>query len=220
MAVTALNDTPINDFPQPPPPPPPPKGKDDEAKRIDEQLRLAKERKRELRKQNAMSRLRNVHPSHMYLIGGIVVAGAAFLGVRSLLGFQRDTALALADARAAAVAPVAESGAQVVQGIENPLEQLALTGRARWNIGVQGPNNELKPLRSSIVVADLMEQLDLCSMFVGVNDLAELDVATDPLPGYVPLVESVGGVPCPGATGSTAVQTPADPAPSTSVPGA
>jgi hypothetical protein len=64
-----------------------------------EQYKEAKQRRRQERKQQLRARLSNVDRSYYMAAAGLGVCVLGFLGVRSLLGMQRDTALAIAPQR-------------------------------------------------------------------------------------------------------------------------
>ena len=208
--MTALHDAPTESKSAPPPPPHPGNVSDPKvaAKLARENLRLAKERQRELRKQSLADRVKGVDRSY-YVAGACILgAGLAFMGVRSILGFQRDTALALQSERT----PTSEAPQVVqVQGIENPLEQLPLTYPARWMIGLNS-ENKLVPNRSTDTMAALLKQVDLCGVYIRLGSNAEIELLDSPAAGAQPLVE------CPAT--ATPVETPVDPAPPSSVPGA
>lgn len=180
------------------------------AKLANERLRQAREQRRELRKQSWSGRIKGVDRTYWIAGGCILGAGFAFLGVRQLLAFQRDTTLALAAARTTP----AETAPQVVQvqGIENPLEQLALTYPARWMIGLN-QDNTLVPGRSTDTMVALLERVDLCNVYIRLGDNAQIELLTTPAAGAQPFVQCAG-------TPSTTVETPADPAPPSTVPGA
>ncbi len=203
----------------PPPPPPPPTstdGRKAEERRIDEALRAAKERKRELRKQNWTDRARSLHRTHYIAIGGLVAVGVVGWFGHSFLSFQRDTAMALAQARTVPAA-AGETPAAAPQGMPNPLSQLDVTGRAQWLIKVDDGGN-LLPGRSAIVVAEIMKQVDLCTLFISVDDAAALTVATTPLPGSVPLFSTAAdGTPCAASAATEPTAVPSDPMPTTTV---
>jgi hypothetical protein len=172
-----------------------------------EQYKQAKQRRRQERKQQLRARLSNVDRSYYMAAAGLGVCVLGFLGVRSLLGMQRDTALALADRTATtpAVADTAPAEQVVVQGIPNPLADLKLTGQARWIIGEVG--GELPPARSAAVVTALLDQVELCDVYLGLNDRAAVVVSFEPTPGFSPLIQCKPGI----------VEVPQDLAPPTTV---
>lgn len=179
------------------------------AKLASKEAKEAAQRRREIKRQMWQQRARGLDRSYYLAAAGIVGAGMLFLGARSLLGMQRDTALALSARQSA---PVDEQPQQVVvQGIENPLEQLALTYPARWMIGLDS-NGALVPNRSTDTMAALLQQVDLCGVFIRLGDNAEVELLDAPVAGAQPFVD------CPAATPTT-VETFVDPAPATTVAG-
>lgn len=156
---------------------------------LDRQLRQA-------RRDRWGQRVRSVHRHWWYAAGVIGVMTVGAVGCRSWQQSQRDTALALASI--AAPAPTPTTVAPVVEGVPNPLDGMPLTGPAKWTIGVGADGTKLSPMRSSAVVTALLQQLDLCSMFVGLDERAAIIVSKTPRPGFVPLVN------CPASTTTTA----------------
>lgn len=159
-----------------------------------EQYKQAKQRRRQERKQQLRARLSNVDRSYYKTGAALGACVIVFLGARNIMGFQRDTALALADRTTTAPAVVDTAPAEqvVVQGIPNPLADLKLTGQARWIIGEVG--GELPPARSAAVVTALLDQVELCDVYLGLNDRAAVVVSFEPTPGFSPLVQCNPGI--------------------------
>ena len=207
--MTTINDS----APRNGAPPPPHAGNVSDArlaaKLAAKEAKDAAQRRREVRRQVWKERASGIDRSYYFAAAGVVGVGLLFLGARSLLGMQRDTALALAEKQSS---PVDEAPAPViVQGIENPLEQLGLTYPARWMIGLDS-NGALVPNRSTDTMAALLQQVDLCGVFIRLGDNAEVELLDAPVAGAQPLVD------CP-ATTPTTVETFADPVPTSTVPG-
>lgn len=227
--MTALNDTPVNDFPQPPPPPPPPSGDvvdKPDPRVIREQIRTRQRQLREARLQSTKAKIGRVNRQY-WVYGGVIAALAVgVMGCRSYSQDQRDTALALAqlanggsqsDATAAAIAELSQSlknqgPPTTIDGIPNPLQSLPLSNQAKWNIGAGG-DGVLPPKRSTTVITALLERVDLCNVWVGLNDKANVVVAFEPAPGFTPLLEAGQ---CADTQGQTVVPVPSDPVPTSS----
>lgn len=167
-------------------------------------------RRKELNRQLWSDRLKRVHKSHYIAAGGIVCAGIGFLALKSVLG----TMLSIAEANNNDPAKTEQTPAPVVvQGIENPLEQLGLTYPARWMIGLDS-NEKLVPGRSTDTMVALLQQLDLCGVYIRLGDNAQVELLGAPAAGAQPFVECPTGV----QTTPTTVEVPADPMPTTTVP--
>ena len=202
----------INDVPQPPAPPPPPV---EDAKVLKERLRQDSRKLREARIKTAKEGLGKVNRQY-WAYAGVLVAGA--LGVvacRSYQADQKDTALALAQIANGGRTATAETQAPattIVDGIPNPLQALPLSNQAKWNIGAGG-DGVLPPKRSTTVITALLERVDLCNVWVGLNDKANVVVAFEPAPGFTPLLEAGQ---CADTQGQTVVPVPSDPVPTSS----
>lgn len=198
----------INDVPQPPAPPPPPV---EDARVLKERLRQDSRKLREARIKTAKEGLGKVNRQY-WAYAGVLVAGA--LGVvacRSYQADQKDTALALAQIANGGRAATAETQAPattIVDGIPNPLQALPLSNQAKWNIGAGG-DGVLPPKRSTTVITALLERVDLCNVWVGLNDRANVVVAFEPAPGFTPLLTADQ------CTTPMVVEVPADPVPTT-----
>ncbi len=202
----------IDDFPQPPPPPPPPaNGAQDkpDPRVIRDQIKAQQRQLRDVRVQSTKARLGKVNRQY-WLYGGVVVAAAlGVVGCRSYAQDQRDTAIALAQlANAGRVEQVAEQPPTIVEGIPNPLDALPLSNQAKWNIGAGG-DGDLPPKRSTVVITELLESVDLCNVWVGLNDKANVVVAFEPAPGFSPMLTADQ------CTTPTVVEVPTDPVPTT-----
>lgn len=160
--------------------------------------------------QSTKDKLRKVHPRY-YAYGGVVVA--ATLGVISCRSYQADqarTSMALAQLSVGGrTETTAAPATTIVQGIPNPLDALPLSNQAKWNIGAGG-DGVLPPSRSATVITELLKNVDLCSVWVGLNDKANVVVAFEPTPGFDPLLRSGE---CAGTP--TTVPVPADSVPTT-----
>ena len=202
----------INDVPQPPAPPPPPV---EDARVLKERLRQDSRKLREARIKTAKEGLGKVNRQY-WAYAGVLVAGA--LGVvacRSYQADQKDTALALAQIANGGRTATAETQAPattIVDGIPNPLQALPLSNQAKWNIGAGG-DGVLPPKRSTTVITALLERVDLCNVWVGLNDKANVVVAFEPDPGFTPLLEAGQ---CADTQGQTVVPVPSDPVPTSS----
>ena len=202
----------INDVPQPPAPPPPPV---EDARVLKERLRQDSRKLREARIKTAKEGLGKVNRQY-WAYAGVLVAGA--LGVvacRSYQADQKDTALALAQIANGGRTATAETQAPattIVDGIPNPLQALPLSNQAKWNIGAGG-DGVLPPKRSTTVITALLERVDLCNVWVGLNDKANVVVAFEPAPGFTPLLEAGQ---CEDTQGQTVVPVPSDPVPTSS----
>ncbi len=202
----------INDVPQPPAPPPPPV---EDARVLKERLRQDSRKLREARIKTAKEGLGKVNRQY-WAYAGVLVAGA--LGVvacRSYQADQKDTALALAQIANGGRTATAETQAPattIVDGIPNPLQALPLSNQAKWNIGAGG-DGVLPPKRSTTVITALLERVDLCNVWVGLNDKANVVVAFEPAPGFTPLLEAGQ---CADTQGQTVVPVPSDPVPTSS----
>lgn len=194
-----------------PPPPPPPAPGNVDPRVIRDQIRAQQRQLRDVRVQSTKQRLGRIHPRY-FIYGGVVVAlGLGAVACRSYQADQRDTAIALAQlANAGRTEAPAEQQPVVVEGIPNPLDALPLSNQAKWNIGAGG-DGVLPPARSSVVITELLKSVDLCNVWVGLNDKANVVVAFDPAPGFSPMLTADQCV----ATASTVVEVPADPVPTT-----
>lgn len=100
-----------------------------------------------------------------------------------------------------------------VEGIPpRALQALPLSNQAKWNIGAGG-DGVLPPKRSTTVITALLERVDLCNVWVGLNDKANVVVAFEPAPGFTPLLEAGQ---CADTQGQTVVPVPSDPVPTSS----
>lgn len=210
--MTAHVDTRNGDFPQPPPPPPPPSDELD-TRVIKERLRQNQQMLRERRIKDTKARLGKVNRQY-WLYGGVVAALAVgAIGCRSYQQDQRDTAMALAQLSMAGRAEQQTPATTIVQeGIPNPLAALPLSNQAKWNIGAGG-DGVLPPARSATVITELLKSVDLCNVWVGLNDKANVVVSFEPSPGFDPMLKP--GSCAQDTTATTVVATPTDPVPST-----
>lgn len=200
------------------PPPPPPAPTPDNTRLDDtsakQQIRELKRVQREQRKARTVSTLRNVHPAiYACAAGGVVVLGTVVLGARWWSGqqeFQRDTALALAQARGEQTTATSQPAQQPVSGIENPLDGMQLTPNAVWMIGPTADGSGLLPGRSTFVVRQILESADVCKLFIRLDEQNVPRIGKEPTAGAVPLVD------CSTKTTSSTTKPPAA-APSTTV---
>lgn len=192
-----------------PPPPPPPAPGNVDPRVIRDQIKAQQRQLRDVRVQSTKAKLGKVNRQY-WAYAGVIVAGA--LGVvacRSYQADQRDTAIALAQlANAGRVEQVAEQPPTIVEGIPNPLDALPLSNQAKWNIGAGG-DGVLPPARSSVVISELLKSVDLCNVWVGLNDKANVVVAFEPAPGFSPMLTADQ------CTTPTVVEVPTDPVPTT-----
>ena len=192
-----------------PPPPPPPAPGNVDPRVIRDQINAQRRQLRDARVQSTKAKLGKVNRQY-WAYAGVIVAGA--LGVvacRSYQADQRDTAIALAQlANAGRVEQVAEQPPTNVEGIPNPLDALPLSNQAKWTIGAGG-DGDLPPKRSTVVITELLESVDLCNVWVGLNDKANVVVAFEPAPGFTPLLTADQ------CTTPMVVEVPADPVPTT-----
>lgn len=192
-----------------PPPPPPPAPGNVDPRVIRDQIKAQQRQLRDVRVQSTKAKLGKVNRQY-WAYAGVIVAGA--LGVvacRSYQADQRDTAIALAKlANAGRVEQVAEQPPTTVEGIPNPLDALPLSNQAKWNIGAGG-DGVLPPARSSVVISELLKSVDLCNVWVGLNDKANVVVAFEPAPGFSPMLTADQ------CTTPTVVEVPTDPVPTT-----
>lgn len=210
--MTAHVDTRSGDFPQPPPPPPPPSDALD-TRAIKERLRQDQQMLRERRLKDAKAKLTRVNNRYYAYAGGIVALALGAVACRSYAQDQRDTAMALAQLSVAGRAEQQTPATTIVQeGIPNPLAALPLSNQAKWNIGAGG-DGVLPPKRSTTVITALLERVDLCNVWVGLNDKANVVVAFEPAPGFTPLLEAGQ---CADTQGQTVVPVPSDPVPTSS----
>lgn len=210
-AGATQGDTPGRGSAPPPPPPPPPTQRDGnkaERQRMEQEAKELNRRLKQSKRQDRVDKLRRIDRSYYIAGAGIGVCIVGFLGLKSVL----STMLSIAEANNGNDAPtaVAEPQQVVVQGIENPLEQLPLTQQARWMIGLTS-DGKLVPNRSTQTMAELLAQADLCGVYVRLADDASIELLDSPAGGAVPFAEC--------AATPTTVQVPSDPTPS-SVPGA
>lgn len=195
-----------------PPPPPAPAAGNVDQRVIRDQIKAQQRQLRDQRMQSAKQKLGSVH--RQYWIGAGVVAGLVVgsMAWKSYRSDQRATAIALAQIasgnRPAAEATATTGAPQVIEGIPNPLDQLPLTNQAKWMIGAGG-DGVLPPKRSTTVLVQMLEGVDMCGVYVGLSDKAEILVSFDPRPSFVPLVQG-----CAAEAGTT-VPVPADPVPTT-----
>lgn len=192
-----------------PPPPPPPAPGNVDPRVIRDQIKAQQRQLRDVRVQSTKAKLGKVNRQY-WAYAGVIVAGA--LGVvacRSYQADQRDTAIALAQlANAGRVEQVAEQPPTIVEGIPNPLDALPLSNQAKWNIGAGG-DGVLPPARSSVVISELLKSVDLCNVWVGLNDKANVVVAFEPAPGFSPMLTADQ------CTTPMVVEVPTDPVPTT-----
>lgn len=191
--------------PQIPPPPPPPAL---DAKAAKEQMHALRKMQREARKQRTVQTLRGVHPSVWIGAGvGVVALGTVVLGARWWSGqaeFQRDTALALAAARDTTATSQPQQAP--VSGMQNPLEGMDLTTQAKWLIGPTADGTGLLPGRSTLVVRQILESADACSLFISLDGNNLPRVSKQPGAGAVPLVDCAKPVTSTPTTPTTARQ--------------
>lgn len=210
--MTAHVDTRSGDFPQPPPPPPPPSDALD-TRAIKERLRQDQQMLRERRLKDAKAKLTRVNNRYYAYAGGIVALALGAVACRSYAQDQRDTAMALAQLSVAGRAEQQTPATTIVQeGIPNPLAALPLSNQAKWNIGAGG-DGVLPPARSATVITELLKSVDLCNVWVGLNDKANVVVSFEPSPGFDPMLKP--GSCAQDTTATTVVATPTDPVPST-----
>lgn len=210
--MTAHVDTRNGGFPQPPPPPPPPSDELD-TRVIKERLRQDQQMLRERRLKDAKAKLTRVNNRYYAYAGGIVALALGAVACRSYQQDQRDTAMALAQLSMAGRAEQQTPATTIVQeGIPNPLAALPLSNQAKWNIGAGG-DGVLPPARSATVITELLKSVDLCNVWVGLNDKANVVVSFEPLPGFDPMLKP--GSCAQDTTATTVVATPTDPVPST-----
>lgn len=192
-----------------PPPPPPPAPGNVDPRVIRDQIKAQQRQLRDVRVQSTKAKLGKVNRQY-WLYGGVVVAIAVgVVGCRSYAQDQRDTALALAQlASGGRQQEVAPPSTVITQGIPNPLDALPLSNQAKWNIGAGG-DGVLPPARSSVVISELLKSVDLCNVWVGLNDRANVVVAFEPAPGFTPLLTADQ------CTTPMVVEVPADPVPTT-----
>lgn len=208
------------DYPQPPPPPPPPaNGAHDkpDPRAIRDQIRAQQRQLRDARVRDAKEKMGKVNRRYYGYAGLLVAASLGAVACNSYRAdkkaeqqYQRDTALALAQLAAGDRAESEATPATPAQGIPNPLDALPLSNQAKWNIGAGG-DGVLPPARSSVVITELLKSVDLCNVWVGLNDKANVVVAFDPAPGFSPMLTADQCV----ATASTVVEAPTDPVPTT-----
>jgi len=176
---------------------------------IRDQINAQRRQLRDVRVQSTKARLGKVNRQYWAYAGVIVAAALGVVGCRSYAQDQRDTAIALAQlANAGRVEQVAEQPPTIVEGIPNPLDALPLSNQAKWTIGAGG-DGDLPPKRSTVVITELLESVDLCNVWVGLNDRANVVVAFEPAPGFTPLLTADQ------CTTPTVVEVPADPVPTT-----
>ena len=206
----------INDVPQPPAPPPPPV---EDAKVLKERLRQDSRKLREARIRTAKEGIGKVHRRYYGYAGLIVAVSLGAVACNSYRSdkkaeqqYQRDTALALAQLAAGNRTTSEAADPPPTQGIPNPLQALPLSNQAKWNIGAGG-DGLLPPKRSTTVITALLERVDLCNVWVGLNDKANVVVAFEPAPGFTPLLEAGQ---CADTQGQTVVPVPSDPVPTSS----
>lgn len=207
--------------PPPPPPPPAADGSNLDWRAQREAQRAQNRRLKHQRNAEWIAKARGLHRGY-YIAGGVIVAGTlGFLGARSIVGMQQDANLALAHIAAGAqpVATTAAPAPVTVQGMPNPLESLPLSTQARWTIGSRFMENDagdavgfspLPLIRSSVVLTDLIERVDLCTIYVGLSDKAEVVLVGEPTAGFDPLLDPAQ---CPAAGAPMSV--PSDPVPPT-----
>lgn len=172
-----------------PPPPPPPAAGNVDQRVIRDQIRAQQRQLRDARLNATKSKLVRVNRRYYAYAGALAALAVGAIGCRSYAQDQRDTAMALATLAAGAqqqTAPTTPAPVSV-DGVPNPLEQLPLTNQAKWMIGAGG-DGVLPPKRSTTVVVQMLGQLDMCNVYVGLSDKAEILVAFEPTPAFVPLV--------------------------------
>lgn len=199
------------DYPQPPPPPPPPaNGAHDkpDPRAIRDQIRAQQRQLRDARLNATKSKLGKVNRRYYAYAGAIVFGALGVVACRSYQADQRDTAMALATLAAGAQQQTAPTSPApvTVDGVPNPLDQLPLTNQAKWMIGAGG-DGVLPPKRSTTVLVQMLGQLDMCNVYVGLSDRAEILVAFEPTPAFVPLVAG-----CDQTAPQTTTTVPVDPA--------
>ncbi len=194
-----------------PPPPPAPAPGNVDPRVIRDQIRAQQRQLRDQRVQSTKQKIGRVN--HRYwAYGALLVAGTlGIVACKSYQSDQRDTALALAQLAGGAQqpAPTVAPEPVITEGLPNPLDLLPLSNQAKWNIGAGG-DGVLPPKRSATVIAALLEHVDLCNVWVGLNDKANVVVAFEPAPGFDPMLApgECAGTP-------TTVAVPADPVPTT-----
>ncbi len=192
-----------------PAPPPPPASGNVDPRVIRDQIRAQQRQLRDARVQSTKARLSRVHPRYFIYTGVVVALGLGAVACRSYQADQRDTALALAQlANGGRQQEVAPPSTVITQGIPNPLDALPLSNQAKWNIGAGG-DGVLPPARSSVVISELLKSVDLCNVWVGLNDRANVVVAFEPAPGFSPMLTADQ------CATPTVVEVPADPVPTT-----
>lgn len=172
--------------------PPPPTPADGERARKQRKADLDRERA-ELRKRERRERwdtftakLRGVN-RQVWLVGGLGV-GAVVVG-----WYVRDWRLQLAEIEAAnATARAADVDTRdvpptVVQGLENPLSKLPLTGPAQFALGWSAQTGDLSPLRSGAALSQVLDDVDVCSYFIGLDNDARVLVKPEQFPGSYPM---------------------------------
>jgi len=190
-----------------PPPPPPPAPGNVDPRVIRDQIKAQQRQLRDVRVQSTKAKLGRVHPRYFVYTGAVVACALGVVACRSYQADQRDTAIALAQlANAGRVEQVAEQPPTIVEGIPNPLDALPLSNQAKWTIGAGG-DGDLPPKRSTVVITELLESVDLCNVWVGLNDKANVVVAFEPAPGFTPMLTADQ------CTTPTVVEVPADPVP-------
>jgi hypothetical protein len=168
---------------------------------------------RERHLKNTKAKLTRVNNRYYAYAGGIVALALGAVACRSYQQDQRDTAMALAQLSMAGRAEQQTPATTIVQeGIPNPLAALPLSNQAKWNIGAGG-DGVLPPARSATVITELLKSVDLCNVWVGLNDKANVVVSFEPLPGFDPMLKP--GSCAQDTTATTVVATPTDPVPST-----
>lgn len=182
---------------QVPSPPPPPAGDVPPAPGTAEARRLRRQR---LEQERAALRKSERHDRWQAWTGKarsvnrqvwVVGAGALVLGCAGW--FVRDTWLDLAAIKATptelAPPPITTDPAPptVVQGLANPLSELPLTGPAQFALGWSAQTGDLSPVRSGAALAQILDGVDVCAMFIGLDNEARVLVQREQFPGSYPM---------------------------------
>lgn len=180
-------------------PPPAPAPGNVDPRVISDQLKAKKRELRDARLNGARAKAKNTNPRYYWYAGAVVASALAVVGCRNYMGFQRDTALALADTRGGlSVAPETTAAPAAAVGMPNPLQSLPLSSQAVYVLGAQYRTNDkgeavgftdLPPNRSAAVIGKLLEDVDLCNVYLSLGAKTEIVVAMEPSAGSYPLID-------------------------------
>lgn len=156
---------------------------------------------------------------YWWCLGGVVAIPFLLWGCGQYNASQERIARAGNPASAPMVTETAPP--PVVDGIPDPLQPLPLSSGAAWVLGAEYQKNDrgevvgfsdLPPTRSAAVLAALLKDVDLCSVYLSLGATAEVVVSMTPVPGSYPLIDSAAEM----CALPAFVPTPQDPMPPTS----